>query len=215
MATTTHNPQTATSGTSYEWFSRHVHELSWRSILAGVVSGLAIWVMLYTLGVAIGMTAIDPGEPNTLQATGWFSGIWTLVVPIVALFVGGLVAGRGAGPVTRGEGALHGLVTWGLTILIGAWFVSNVVAGAINIGSQLSREMPNPGAFGLDLSTQIEAVDAAARFFWSLFGSIALAMLAALAGGALGVSKSQRYEAKNGPISERVVDPRRAYEAHV
>lgn len=215
MATTTHNPHT-TTGPSYEWFSRHVIELSWRSILAGVVSGLAIWVMLYTLGVAIGMTAIDPSAPNTLQTTGWFGGIWTLVAPIVALFIGGLVAGRGAGAVTRGEGALHGLVTWGLTILIGAWFVSNVVAGAVSIGTQLSQGMPNPGALGLDMSTQVQALDAAARFFWSLFGSIALAMLAALAGGALGVSKSQRYEAKNGAVSERVVD--RDYpgrEAHV
>lgn len=194
-----------TTTTTEEPIGRHTTELSWKSILAGVVAGLAIWMMLYTLGIAVGLTTLEPDRTESMRATGIFSGVWTLAAPVIALFVGGAVAGRGAGPVTRGEGALHGLVTWGLTILIGAWLVSNVLTGAMVFASQFGGSFQGPGVMSgrADLPTQIEAIRAAGGAFWSLFGSILLAMIAALAGAALGVSKWQRWEAKGGPVSDR------------
>lgn len=215
----THAPTTTTSTETIitEPVARHSIELSWKSILAGVVSGLAIWMMLYTLGIAVGLTTIDPARAESMRATGIFSGVWTLAAPIIALFIGGAVAGRGAGPVTRGEGALHGLVTWGLTILIGAWLVSNVLTGAMVFATQFSGSFQGPGAMTgrADLPTQLEAIRAAGGAFWSLFGSIFLAMLAALAGAALGVSKWQRWEAKGEPISDRTSYHATQDEAHV
>jgi hypothetical protein len=51
--------------------------------------------------------------------------------PLVALFVGGIVAGRAAGSQGRGLGALHGLVTWGLTTILGAWLLVNLVSSLV------------------------------------------------------------------------------------
>jgi hypothetical protein len=41
--------------------------------------------------------------------------VWALIAPLIALFVGGWVAARGSSIYTRGQGASHGLVMWGLT----------------------------------------------------------------------------------------------------
>src|SRR5690349_15272686 len=88
--------------------------LSWGAIFGGAVAALSVWALLYALGLAFGLSAVDPRNPGSLRASGIFTGIWSLVTPIIALFVGGAVASRGAGIVTRAGGALHGLVVWGL-----------------------------------------------------------------------------------------------------
>src|SRR5688500_12764152 len=91
--------------------------LSWGAIFAGAVAALGVWMMLYALGLALGLSSLDPNDPNTLKSSGAFTGIWGLITPLAALFVGGMVAGRGAGIVTKLGGAIHGLVVWGLTAL--------------------------------------------------------------------------------------------------
>lgn len=107
--------------------------LSWPAIFAGAVAALALWAMLYTFGLALGLSTVDPNDPGSLKSSGIFTGIWSLLSPLVALFLGGMVASRGAGIVTRTGGALHGLVMWGLTTLAGAWVLSYIV-GALASG---------------------------------------------------------------------------------
>src|SRR5262245_19582772 len=94
--------------------------MSWGAIFAGAVSALGLWALLYVFGLAIGLSTI--GE-NSVKPASVFTGIWALITPLVALFVGGWVAGRGAGIVTRPVGGVHGLVVWALTTLAGALFV--------------------------------------------------------------------------------------------
>src|SRR4051794_38179263 len=81
--------------------------IAWSSIFGGVVAALGVWALLYALGLALGLSAIDPNNPDSAKPSGIFTGIWSLIVPLIALFVGGLVAGRGAGLISRGGGALH------------------------------------------------------------------------------------------------------------
>src|SRR3954462_9804860 len=79
-------------------------KLSWSAIFGGVVAALGIWALLYALGLALGLSAIDPNNPESAKPSGIFTGIWSLVVPLIALFIGGMVAGRGAGLIHRGGG---------------------------------------------------------------------------------------------------------------
>src|SRR4051812_11214016 len=97
--------------------------LSWSAIFGGTVAALGIWILLYSFGIAIGLSAIDPNQARSLKGSGIFTGLWSLIAPLIALFVGGLVAGRGAGSVTRVGGGTHGLVMWGLTTLAGVFLV--------------------------------------------------------------------------------------------
>jgi hypothetical protein len=106
--------------------------LYWGAILGGVVTALAVWALLYAFGLAVGLSAVDPRSPGSLRASGIFTGIWSLVTPIVSLFVGGAVASRGADVTSRVAGALHGLVVWGLVTLAGAWLVTSLLTTVLS-----------------------------------------------------------------------------------
>lgn len=112
--------------------------MSWGAIFGGTVAALGVGILLYALGFALGLTAIDPSEPGTLRGSGIFTGIWSLVTSFIALFVGGMVASRGSGAMTKAGGAIHGLVMWGLTTLIGVALafvlVSRIVGGVASLG---------------------------------------------------------------------------------
>lgn len=105
--------------------------LSWSSIFGGVVSALGIWALLYAFGLAVGLSAINPDNPESARPSGIFAGIWGLIVPLIALFVGGMVAGRGAGVIHRAGGMIHGLVVWGVTTVAGAFLVGNLLSSAL------------------------------------------------------------------------------------
>ena len=112
--------------------------LAWGPIIGGTIAALSTWILLYSLGLAMGLSAVDPSDASSLRGSGIFTGVWSLVAPLVALFVGGMVASRGSGVGSRGDGALHGLLVWGLTTLVGAWLVmgllTTVLGGALDVG---------------------------------------------------------------------------------
>ena len=113
--------------------------INFRAIAGGTICALGIWVLLYALGLAIGLTSIDPDDAGSLRGSSIFTGIWGVVVPLIALFGGAFVASRSSGPINRVGGGLQGLIVWGLTALIGVWMVgrlfSAVIGGAVDVGS--------------------------------------------------------------------------------
>lgn len=102
--------------------------MSWSAIFAGAVTALGLWILLYALGLALGLSSINPLDAGSAKSSGIFTGIWSLVSPLIALFVGGIVAGRGSGVSIRGSGALHGMVVWSLTTIVGLWLVGSAVS---------------------------------------------------------------------------------------
>lgn len=206
---------------------RSPFHVSWGALFAGAAAALGVWVLLYALGLALGLSTVDPSDTDTLRRTGVFTGLWGLLTPLVALFIGGLVAGRSAGPLRRGSGAIHGLIVWSLTALGGLVLVVNMFGGALgsavsvgkNVASRAIVEeavgspegtpaaTPQEGVVGevnqaigrvqANAAENIKqgAVEAASETgtaFWVVFGALLLGMLAAMAGGAAGVSREQR-----------------------
>ena len=112
--------------------------MSWGAIFGGAVTALGLWILLYAFGLAVGLSSLNPANPGSARGAGIFTGVWGLVAPLIALFVGGWVAGRGANIHARGEGAAHGLVMWGLTTLIGASMIavmmSALIGGVVSVG---------------------------------------------------------------------------------
>jgi hypothetical protein len=112
--------------------------MSWGGIIGGAITALALWILLYAFGLAVGLTSLNPAHPSSVRGAGIFTGIWALVAPLVALFVGGWVAGHGAPIRGHSEGATHGLIVWGLTTLLGTamtvMVLSALVGGAVSVG---------------------------------------------------------------------------------
>jgi hypothetical protein len=106
--------------------------VSWGAIIAGAVVALAIGLMLNTLGVAVGATAVDAVGRDTPSATtfGIGAGLWLLVSNLIGLAVGGYVAGRLSGTADNTDAVLHGLGVWAIAFLVSAVLLGNAVTGA-------------------------------------------------------------------------------------
>ena len=119
---------TRTTASRAPLLERTGFRLSWGAILAGVVVATALQVTLTVLGLAIGLGAWDPGDG--MRGFGIGAGVWVLLTALVTLFIGGMTAGRLAGVLTRGDGALHGIVLWGVSSLLAVWMAASG-AGAL------------------------------------------------------------------------------------
>lgn len=136
--------------------------LSWGAIVAGMFVATALHVVLALLGLAIGMDVWSPGD--RVDTLGASLGIWTVVSGIIALFVGGLVTGRLAGVLTRGDGALHGAVLWSLATILAAWLITSgigtIVGGALGlVGRTATAVAGGVGQIGAAAAGQAAGVD--------------------------------------------------------
>lgn len=107
--------------------------IAWSAIFAGVVLVFAVELLLNALGAGVGLGLVQPvaGGTPTPGALGAGAGLWVLVSTVVAFVFSGFVAGRLAGAPTRFDGALHGLVVWGLTLLLALYMLGAAAGGVI------------------------------------------------------------------------------------
>lgn len=131
----------------------------WGAVFAGAFFALGIWVLLWAFGLAVGLSTIDANNPRSVGAA---TGVWSLIAPLIALFVGGLVAARIAGPVDRTTGALHGAVMWGLTTVAGVLVVgslmSALVGGVASAGGAMAHGMGMGGTGGSGAGVSTESL---------------------------------------------------------
>lgn len=107
--------------------------ISWGAIFAGVIIAVAIQIVLGILGTGIGLTMVDPTEGTTPGAAGFGigAGLYWLITTIIALGAGGYAAARVAGVHDRFDGLVHGLVVWGVTLLLTLYLLTSVVGGIV------------------------------------------------------------------------------------
>ncbi|RFA25759.1 hypothetical protein CAI21_18515 [Alkalilimnicola ehrlichii] len=131
--------------------------LRWGAIFGGAFVALGVWALLYVFGLAVGLVSVDV-TAGGLSFPGLFAGIWAVIAPIVALFVGGYVAARSAGAQDRMSGAIHGAVLWGFATVLGmvaVWMlVSALIAGAVGLGQGLVGVAQQANGQALDVGAQ-------------------------------------------------------------
>jgi hypothetical protein len=113
--------------------------VSWGAIFAGTVVGIAVLLMLALLGLGIGASVIEPGQPGgAANGVPTATPIWIFVSQLIALAVAGAIAGRLASD-TRGiVAALHGATVWGLTTVAALWLATSAATGVANlVGSMI------------------------------------------------------------------------------
>jgi hypothetical protein len=112
---------------------RGTARVSWGAIFAGVVIAVAIQLVLGILGTGIGLTMVDPVEGTTPGAAGFGigAGLYWLVTTIVALGAGGYAAARVGGATDRFDALVHGLVVWGVTLILTLYLLTSAAGGII------------------------------------------------------------------------------------
>ncbi len=102
-------------------------KVSWGGIFGGVLVAIGLLLLLTALGVAVGISAAQPGETE-MSALGTGAGIWAGVALLLALFIGGLVSTR-IGAISDGAtGFFEGALVWVVSILLMLYFASSGVS---------------------------------------------------------------------------------------
>jgi hypothetical protein len=124
----------------------------WGAIFAGMLVAAGAWMLLHMLGMAIGLVSLDVDNLHSLRGVGIGVGVWSLLVPLIALFLGGLATGRLARPLSGASGVIHGAVVWSLATIASVallWVtLSAIVGGVLAAGTTIASTTVTVGAIG-------------------------------------------------------------------
>lgn len=136
--------------------------ISWGAIFAGVVIAVAVQLVLGILGAGIGLSMVDPVEGTTPGAAGFGigAGLFWLITTVVALGAGGYAAARVSGVTERFDALVHGLVVWGVTLILTLYLLTSAVGGII--GGAFRTVGAVAGTAGSAVGTVASAAPAAA-----------------------------------------------------
>jgi len=128
--------------------------VSWGGIWAGLLTVLGTLLLLTTLGLAVGITAVDPGDTDA-GAFGTGAAIWSGLSLLIALFVGGMTATRLGMVFDRAAGAFEGALVWVLSFLVVLWLAGSgvqlVASGISGLFGGVTQTI-SAAAGGVDLS---------------------------------------------------------------
>ncbi len=182
--------------------------ISWGGIWAGVLTTLGTLLFLTTLGLAVGISAADPG--NTDAGTlGAGAAIWSGLALLIALFVGGMAATRLGMIYDRATGAFEGALVWVVSFVAILWLASSgvqlVASGISGVFSGVTQTEAGRDATGqaaADVQRNAEqllsrareqlpaaaerAQDSATKTAWITFAAMLISLLAAIAGAMTG-----------------------------
>lgn len=148
--------------------------LSWGSIIAGVILSMIVYLVMSTLGTAIGASLLAPmSRPDTLRGFGFGSGVWVIVTTVLAVFIGSYYAGRCA-PVL---GWLHGLLSWAAMTLFVVYAMTSLIAGAVSTAGSVAATTAQLSAAAANQTGGADAqVDSAKRQAQAAIASAASAV---------------------------------------
>jgi hypothetical protein len=102
-------------------------QVSWGGIFGGVLVAVGVLLLLGALGVAVGISAAQPGETEA-STLGLGAGIWAGLSLLAALFIGGMVSTRIGAISDRTTGFFEGVLVWVVSILMMVYFASSGVS---------------------------------------------------------------------------------------
>jgi carbon starvation protein CstA len=118
--------------------------LSWGAVFGGTFVALGVWVLLYSLGLALGLSAVDPQNPGSLRSAGIGTGIYLSrqyaeqVATQVEQQVNGVLSQAGGVVQNVQQGALTvvdrtGNVFWGVFIALFLGLISAVLGAMAGV----------------------------------------------------------------------------------
>jgi len=171
--------------------------VSWGGIFGGVLVAVGLLLLLAALGVAVGISAVDPTQAQ-LSKVGAGAGIWAGVSLLVALFIGGFVSTRIGATHDASTGFFAGFLVWVVSLLLVAYLaasgVSSLAGGAFSLMGGAQQVVEQVQQQAGDLSQKLpqlqekaqEVKPQASRAAWGAFGALVLSLLAAVLGAMAG-----------------------------
>jgi hypothetical protein len=140
-------------------------KVSWGGIWGGVLLAVGLLILLTALGVAVGISSVQPGETQA-STVGAGAGIWGAISLLLALFVGGFAATRIGAITDRATGFFEGALVWVVSILLMAYFASTgigmLAGGAFKLVGSASQAIgtvvQSQGSGGVDISGGVDQI---------------------------------------------------------
>jgi hypothetical protein len=104
--------------------------VSWGGIWGGVLIGMGLLLLLTALGLALGVTAVDPNSDNGSLGVG--AAVWAAISLLLALYIGGMVSTRIGAIFDKTTGMFEGILVWVLSLLLIVYLAGSgigIVAG--------------------------------------------------------------------------------------
>jgi hypothetical protein len=126
--------------------SRQSSYLHWSPAVAGAIVAAALSFVLLSFGLAIGLAVASPSASwrDTSSILAALGGIWLLLTSLASFGLGGYLAGRLRATWSEGgpheiefRDGIHGLLVWGLAVIIGAFL-------AFATASKTAASRPDP-----------------------------------------------------------------------
>ena len=194
----------ATFGSTYQPAGGHESEvdrraprlhLKWNAIFAGGVIGWGALLFLSLLGLTIGLAAIEPFSARPASGLDTGSAIWGGVALVLCSILGAYCVVRIAGERRKREAALHGVISWGLSMIAGAL----LAFGATSTAARATADNPPRTTARTDAAGNVrmtradrerldEAKNSAAKAAGVSTAASFLSLLAALLGAGLAAS---------------------------
>lgn len=150
--------------------SNPLYSIRWSAIFAGLAVGLGVHLLLMLIGVSAGLAVFGAGERPEGQTISVAAAVWNTISMLVSAFVGGYVAARASGLRRTSDGMLHGVVSWGATVMVVAFLTGSVTGNALGgmfglASTTAATQAAAPGSPGVsipELLTSIQSGDRAA-----------------------------------------------------
>jgi len=138
--------------------------VSWGGVFGGVLVALGFLLLMTALGVAVGISAAQPGETDA-GTLGAGAGIWAGLSLLLALLIGGWVSTRIGAIFDGTTGFFEGMLVWVVSVLLMFYFAGSgigmlaggafkLVGGAAQaIGSVMQSSQSTP-----DMSGSVEQI---------------------------------------------------------
>ncbi len=111
-------------------------KISWGGVFGGVLAGIGALMLLTSLGLAIGISATDPTDPDG-SALGIGAAVWTGFSLLVALFLAGWASTRLSMLWERTTAMFEGVLVWVLSLILILYLTASgiglVAGGAFNL----------------------------------------------------------------------------------
>ena len=135
--------------------------VSWGGVFGGVLVAIGLLLLLTALGVAVGISAADPGETE-LSSLGTGAGIWAGLSLLLALFVGGLVSTRIGAIFDRTTGFFEGVLVWVVSLLLMGYLaasgVGSLAGGAFRLVGGATQAVMQTTGGEVDTSGSVDQI---------------------------------------------------------
>lgn len=108
--------------------------VSWGSILAGVVTVLAVSMLLTTLGASLGFALLSPQSDDMTNGAGTAMIVWSLISIVISLAAGAFITGRLAAI----DGAIHGFLLWATSLIVATLLGAAAIGGILNTAGNIA-----------------------------------------------------------------------------